>query len=146
MNNPMPKRIFITAISLFIASNVLLAGNLNKAVSFSNHSTATNFKVNNPGLGVVNDTLTVTFAVNGNASCKSSIEGSLTANTGVISANWNSGAQTITVSYLSAKVKLSDLYSLLADAGYDNAELRAKDAVYAALPTGCQYTRQPVTE
>ena len=146
MNNPIYKRIFITVISIFITGKVMFAGNLNKLNIISNYPIANGLIVNNTSLGVVNDTLTVTFMVNGNASCKSSIEGSVTANTGVISASWNSGAQTITVSYLSAKVKLSDLYSLLADAGYDNAELRAKDAVYAALPTGCQYTRQPVTE
>jgi hypothetical protein len=129
----MNKSLLITCLTLFIVCNMLFAGTSNNKTALSNP-------------GVVNDTLTATFSVNGNASCKSSIEGSLTANTGVISANWTAGTQSITVSYLSAKLKLSDLYSLLANAGYDNVELRAKDAVYAALPTACQYTRQPVTE
>jgi hypothetical protein len=92
------------------------------------------------------DTLSISFAVNGNASCKSSIEGSVTANAGVLSASWDATSKIITISYISSQIKKSDLYTFLALAGYDNAELRAKDAVYAALPANCQYTRDPDNE
>jgi hypothetical protein len=92
------------------------------------------------------DTITESFSVNGTAACKSSIEGAVTANAGVLSASWDAASKTITISYLSGQVKKFDLYTLLALAGYDNAELRAKDAAYAALPSNCQYTRDPDNE
>ena len=89
---------------------------------------------------------TVTFAVNGNAACKSNIEAALTANANVVSASWDATAKMITVTFHTANMQITDLYPILANAGYDNAEQRAKDGVYAALPTSCQYTRDPVTE
>src|ERR1035437_2941 len=88
-----------------------------------------------------NDTLTITFKVNGVAACEANIEGAVTVKDGVISATWTASSKMMTVKYLSVKVQASDLYTLLANAGYDNAELRAKDSVYAALPSSCQYTR-----
>ena len=127
----MKKTLLIGALVLFVACNSLFAGNFHTS----------SFKKLTPG-----DTLTITFAVNGNASCKSSIEGSVTANAGVLSASWDATAKLITISYLSSQVKKSDLYTFLAVAGYDNAELRAKAAAYAALPANCQYTRDPDTE
>jgi hypothetical protein len=93
-----------------------------------------------------NDTLTVTFKVNGNAACESGIEATLVGKTGILSANWDAGTKMITVKYLSAQVQKSDLYSYLALAGYDNAELRAKQPAYDALSTDCKYTRDPETE
>ena len=131
----MKKGLLISGMLVFIACNVLFAGN-----------TANANTLQNPSFGVSNDTLTVSFSVNGNAACKSSIEGALTVNAGVLSATWDAAAKSITVVYLTSKVKKSDLYTFLANAGYDNAELRAKDAVYAALPTSCQYTRTPDNE
>jgi hypothetical protein len=93
-----------------------------------------------------NDTLTVTFKVNGTAACEANIEGAVTAKAGVISANWVPSTKMMTVKYLSASVQASDLYTLLATAGYDNAELRAKQATYDALSQECKYTRDPDTE
>lgn len=128
----MKKTLLIGALVLFVACNNLLASNFNNS---------RNLKKLTPG-----DTLTVSFAVNGLAACKSSIEGSVTANMGVLSASWDATAKVITISYIASQVRKSDLYTYLALAGYDNAELRAKAAVYAALPANCQYTRDPDPE
>ncbi len=87
------------------------------------------------------DTVTKSFAVSGNGSCKSTIEGTLTSNAGVISASWDSTAQVITVTFVWSTIKKSQLCRLLANAGYDNAQVRTKDAIYSALPAACQYTR-----
>ena len=92
------------------------------------------------------DTAIVSFRVNGNAACKTSIESALTSNTGVVSASWDASSKTITVSFLSSVIKQTDLYPMLANAGYDNTELRAKKTVYDALPSSCQYARDPETE
>jgi hypothetical protein len=96
--------------------------------------------------GGSNDTITVSFKVNGTASCESNIEAALTSQTGIISANWNSSTKLMTVVFKSLNIKTSDLHSLLAIAGYDTSELRAKQNVYDALPTSCKYTRDPETE
>jgi mercuric ion binding protein len=105
-----------------------------------------NTSIRNQIKGGVNDTLTVSFKVNGNSSCKSTIEQALTSQTGVLSASWDVSAKQITVKFLPAKVQQSDLYTFLAAAGYDNAELRAKKGVYDALSTDCKYTRDPDNE
>ncbi|MDF2449482.1 MAG: cation-transporting ATPase [Bacteroidota bacterium] len=96
--------------------------------------------------GVNNDTLTCTFMVNGNSTCKTNIETTLTSQTGVISAVWDSGTKQMTVVFKAAQIKNSDLHSFLAMAGYDTSELRAKQSVYDALPASCKYTREPETE
>ena len=103
-----------------------------------------NFAGNAPGN--TNDTLTVSFKVKGTSSCKASIEQSLTSQTGVVSASWDANSSQITVTFLPAKIQQADLYTYLAVAGYDNAELRAKQPAYDALPSGCKYTRDPETE
>lgn len=96
--------------------------------------------------GVNNDTLTVTFMVNGTSACKSNIEAVVSSQTGVISAVWNSSTKQMTVVFKAAQIKSSDLNSFLALAGYDNSELRAKQAAYDALSASCQYTREPESE
>lgn len=95
------------------------------------------------GTGTGTDTVTKSFTVAGKGACKSSIEGALTSQSGVLSASWDSTAQSITVTFVKSIIKKTQLHRLLAQAGYDNANARAKDNVYAALPAACQYTRLP---
>src|ERR1700757_2504870 len=99
----------------------------------------------NPSLNPGADTVTRSFAVAGKGACKSSIEGVLTSTSGVLSATWDSTAQVITVTFVKHIIKKTQLHRLLAQAGYDNANARAKDAVYSALPAACHYTRLPVS-
>jgi len=115
------------------------------AVFFISNTKASNALMINRSIVVSGDT-TVTFPVNGNAACKSSIESALTANSGVVSASWDASSKTITVTYHTSSLQITDLYPLLAIAGYDSHELRAKTAAYNALPSACQYTRDPETE
>jgi copper chaperone CopZ len=100
----------------------------------------------NMNKGGSNDTITVSFKVNGTAACESNIEAALTSQAGVISANWNSSDKQITVIFKTAQIKTSDLHSFLAMAGYDTSELRAKQNIYDALPASCKYTREAETE
>jgi hypothetical protein len=92
------------------------------------------------------DTVTKSFAVSGNGTCKSTIESVVTSNAGVISASWDSTAQVITVTFVYSTIKKSQLCRALAGAGYDNAQVRTKDAIYATLPAACQYIRTPPTQ
>jgi len=115
------------------------------AVFFISSMKASNASLINRSVVVSGDT-TVTFPVNGNATCKSSIESALTANSGVVSASWDASSKTITVTFHTSSLQITDLYPLLANAGYDSHELRAKKAAYDALPSACQYTRDPETE
>ncbi|MGZ3865305.1 MAG: hypothetical protein ACXVC2_02295, partial [Bacteroidia bacterium] len=82
----------------------------------------------------------------GNAICESSIEAVLTGKPGIISCNWNPTSKNVTVKFLSAQAQQSDLYTYFALAGYDNAELRAKQPAYDALSQECKYTRDPDQE
>jgi hypothetical protein len=93
-----------------------------------------------------NDTLTVTFKVNGNPVCESNIESVLNTQNGIISANWNSQSKLMTVVFKSNIIKNSDLYTILALAGYDSSELRAKQSAYDSLSNECKYSRDPETE
>lgn len=115
---------------------------------FSFQSNKVNAGTLSPALnkGGTNDTITVTFKVNGTASCESNIESALTSQTGIISATWNSSTKQMTIVFKSLNIKTSDLHSILALAGYDTSELRAKQNIYDALPASCKYTRDPETE
>jgi hypothetical protein len=93
------------------------------------------------GFNPYSDTVTKSFAVAGNGACKSSIEGLLTSNAGVLSASWDSVAQAVTVTFVWKTIHRTQLSRILAQAGYDNANARARDSAYAALPAACQYTR-----
>ena len=92
------------------------------------------------------DTVTKTFAVSGNGACKSTIESTLTSQSGVISASWDSTAKQITVTYDWKVIKKSQMCRLLANAGYDNAQVSTKASTYANLPAACQYTRVPISQ
>ena len=111
--------------------------------SLFNHVKANTISISRDG---ANDTLTVSFRVNGNAACEANIEGALTSHTGIVSANWTSSTKMMTVKFLTASLQTSDLHTFLALAGYDTAELRAKQPAYDALDEACKYTRDPETE
>ena len=128
----MKKLLTITALIAVFFISILNAGN--KPLVSKNNI-----------LAAGGDTVTKSFAVSGNGACKSTIEGTLTSNAGVISASWDSTAQVITVTFVWSTIKKSQLCRLLANAGYDNAQVRTKDATYAALPAACQYTRTAPT-
>lgn len=95
---------------------------------------------------ILSDTLTISFKVNGTPSCKANIESAIKANSSVINANWDASSKQITISYLSTGIRISDFYTILAQAGYDNAELRAKQGAYDTLAPECKYSRDPETE
>lgn len=78
--------------------------------------------------GGSNDTLTATFKVNGNGINKNDIESIIKDKEGIISATWEPSTKMVTVTYLSKKVKVSDIHSYFVSAGYDTSELRAKQA------------------
>lgn len=93
-----------------------------------------------------NDTLLVSFKVNGTGQSKADIETTLTSKPGVISATWVQSTKMVTVKYLSPQLQKTDLYRFLADVGYDTEELRAKNEKYNGLSSDKKYTRDPETE
>ena len=97
----------------------------------------------NTNIGGTKDTITITFKVNGNASCKANIEATVNTQTGVLSASWDATALMITVKYIASKIQASDLQTLIALAGYDTSDLKAKQVAYDALSPACKYTRNP---
>lgn len=135
----MKKTLTITAlIAVFLFYGIIKAGNTSTEVK--------NALTSKSNLVAGSDTVTKSFAVSGNGACKSTIEGIVTSNTGVLSASWDSTAQAITVTYIHSIIKKSQLCRVLANAGYDNALARTKDATYATLPAACQYTRTAPTQ
>ena len=92
------------------------------------------------------DTITISFKVNGTLACKSNIEASVTTHAGIITANWAPDTKIITVKFLAAQIKTTNLYSYIALAGFDNSELRAKQVVYDNLSDECKYYRDPESE
>jgi hypothetical protein len=87
---------------------------------------------------------TVTFKVNGNATCKSSIEQLLLNEDvqGITSAVWDTTTHNITIVYNSTMLKEDILYYYIAEGGYDTEKLRAKNTHYDALPIECKYQRE----
>jgi hypothetical protein len=125
----------------YVLGGIFLIIALNFSNLFAGAANKTTYGKPSPGLNPGADTVTKSFSVSGKGACKSSIEGVLTGNSGVLSASWDSTAQVITVTFVKHLIKKTQLHRLLAQAGYDNANARAKDDAYNALPAACRYTR-----
>ena len=83
-----------------------------------------------------------TFKVYGNCEmCKDRIEGSLKKKDGILKKDWSPKTKMISVTYDPSKITLKQIKQKIADVGYDNDEIRAKDEDYKKLHTCCQYER-----
>lgn len=84
---------------------------------------------------------TETLKVNGNCGmCKQTIENSLKVD-GVTDANWDKNTKVLTVTYDSLLTDKPTIATYVANSGYDNELVKAKDEVYNELHTCCQYKR-----
>jgi len=91
-------------------------------------------------------TKTETFNVNGNCGmCESKIEKAAIA-AGASTAEWNKDTKVITVKYKSTESNLAKIQKSIADAGYDNAGVKATNESYDKLHGCCKYDRTAVTE
>jgi len=82
-----------------------------------------------------------TLMVYGNCGmCKQTIEKSLSVE-GVYTADWNKKTKILSVSYDSLIISKSTIATHVANAGYDNELVKAKDDVYDKLHSCCQYKR-----
>jgi periplasmic mercuric ion binding protein len=84
---------------------------------------------------------TTTFIVNGTEACKLIIEDLIKNIPGVSSASWDVVTKRITITFDASLVERDRFYVTLAEAGYDNDGLSAKQAKYDALSTECKYQR-----
>ena len=57
---------------------------------------------------------------------------------------WKQNEQILTIMYDEKIIKLNTVYSLLAAAGHDTQQVKAKDEIYNALPKCCHYLREPI--
>ena len=82
------------------------------------------------------------FTVWGNCGmCKQTIEKSLKKE-GIQKADWDIDAKIMTITYDTSKVSLQTIQQAIADAGYDNVNVKGNDAAYAKLHECCQYERK----
>lgn len=88
------------------------------------------------------DGKTDSFKVYGNCGmCERRIEGALKKVAGIYSADWDVETKQLTVRYDPETIQLKKIKQLVAKAGHDTDEVRAKDKVYENLPGCCQYER-----
>lgn len=73
--------------------------------------------------------------------CKRTIENALADVKGISSAEWDLGTKMLTVAYDNKQMKLDDIKSKVAVAGYDSDTHRASDAAYEQLHACCKYER-----
>jgi mercuric ion binding protein len=91
-------------------------------------------------------TKTESFQVSGNCGmCEAKIE-KAAKSAGASYAEWNKDTKIITVKYNSSNSNLAKIQKGIAEAGYDNAAVKAKDEVYNGLHACCQYDRTASTE
>ncbi len=84
---------------------------------------------------------TETFAVSGNCGmCKSNIE-KAAKSAGATKATWSEESKSLTVEYNSKKTSTEKIQQQIADAGYDNAGVKASETSYKKLHACCQYDR-----
>jgi hypothetical protein len=87
-------------------------------------------------------TKTDTFKVSGNCGmCETKIE-KAAKSAGATYAEWNVDTKVITVKYKSTSSNLAKIQKGIADAGYDNAGMKATDESYKKLHACCQYERE----
>jgi hypothetical protein len=70
--------------------------------------------------------------------CKKRIETALD-HTGIKQAQWDPKTKELQVVYNSAKITELQIQELIASAGHDTDQVKAKDEVYASLPFCCLY-------
>ena len=86
-------------------------------------------------------TKTETFQVSGNCGmCENKIEKAAKA-AGASYAEWNKDTKLITVKYTSSATNLAKIQQSIAEAGYDNAGVKANDEKYNQLHSCCKYER-----
>jgi copper chaperone CopZ len=90
--------------------------------------------------------MTDTFKVYGNEVCKADIEELIVTIHGVTSVEWNPETKLMKVVYDEQLVTRHQFFMILAEAGYDNQGLRAKDKFYEVLSEACKYVRASIEE
>lgn len=86
---------------------------------------------------------TITFRLNANPNCKSSVEAVLNGVHGISSMSWNAETKKATVTFNPADIKEDLIYVYFAEKGYDTEKLHSKQRNYDALPEECKYQRDP---
>jgi hypothetical protein len=85
---------------------------------------------------------TETFKVSGNCGmCETKIE-KAAKSAGATYAEWNKDTKVITVKYNSTSSDLAKIQKTIAEAGYDNAGVKATTESYNKLHACCQYERE----
>ncbi len=88
-------------------------------------------------------TLTKTFWVNGVCEmCQKRIQKAALSVNGVKLAQWDIDTKMLKVIYKTKKCSLLDIQKAIAQAGHDNAGIRATDEAYDNLHNCCHYERQ----
>ena len=95
----------------------------------------------NASIAQINNSKTVSVAVNGNCGmCKKTIESN--GSEGKISkVTWDSKQKQAEITFDTTKTNEDAVLKKIAQAGYDNAQFRAPDDVYANLHECCRYDR-----
>jgi copper chaperone CopZ len=73
--------------------------------------------------------------------CEKRIEKAAITVDGVTKAEWNKEAQTLELSFDTAKTNINKISHAVAAAGHDTDSVRANDKIYNALPGCCKYKR-----
>lgn len=96
----------------------------------------------NASIAQINNAKTVTVAVNGNCGmCKKTIE--TNGSEGKIAkVTWDSKQKQAEITFDTTKTSEEAVLKKIAQAGYDNAQFRAPDDVYANLHECCRYDRK----
>ncbi len=106
------------------------------------HHHGQNTKEKSTSTSLVVDGKTDTFKVYGNCGmCERRIEGALKKVEGIYAADWDVDTKQLTVNYNPEVIQLKEIKQVVANAGHDSDEVRAKEEVYNALPGCCQYER-----
>ncbi|GAB4257589.1 MAG: hypothetical protein Kow0027_24900 [Saprospiraceae bacterium] len=106
------------------------------------HHHSQNMQVEKTANAMAKEGKTESFKVYGNCGmCERRIEGALKKVEGVYSADWDVDTKQLTVNYNPEVIQLKEIKQVVANAGHDSDEVRAKEEVYNNLPGCCQYER-----
>jgi copper chaperone CopZ len=74
--------------------------------------------------------------------CKRRMEDALMNIEGVDVANWDKGAQKLSVLVNTSELSVNDLQQVVAGVGHDTEGVNAEEDIYQLLPDCCKYTRR----
>ena len=128
-------------VKFIIVALLAIALGSNSYAQMQDHSKMDMSKTKTDAKMDMASTKTEKLKVSGNCDmCKARIEKAAKVD-GVSKAEWDTKTKTLAIIYDPTKTNMDQIGKKVADAGHDNAKVKADDKAYASVPDCCKYRK-----